>query len=156
MKGIIKRSVCIAAAAAMTLVLCSACGKIAEIDSTALADRLNSSVTFSEQLTEIEGTAAEKRFYLNPNDYTELTAYVGTKATCDEFAIIKTSSPDTVMTKLRGHLEIQKSNYSNYRPNEAQKIDSAVLEEYKDTVVLIVSGDSENAAAVYEAYIRNK
>ena len=36
MKGIIKRSVCIAAAAAMTLVLCSACGRIAEIDSCLL------------------------------------------------------------------------------------------------------------------------
>ncbi len=140
----------------LVLTILAACGKVSEIDSVSLSERINSSVAFSERLTQIEGTPAEKRFFLNPNDYTEITAFVGTNATCDEFAIIKTNDTQNVITKLRGHLEIQKTSYSNYRPSEAQKIDNAVLEEYKDTVVLIVSGDSENAAAVYEAYLKNK
>ena len=137
-------------------VVMSSCGKIAEINSAELAERLNSSVAFSEHLTEIEDAAAEKRFYLNPGEYTEMTAFVGTKATCDEFVIIKANDTEAVKTKLRGHLETMKENYSSYRPAEAQKTDSALLEEYKDTVVLIVSGDNTNAAAVYDEYIRGK
>ncbi len=135
--------------------LCTAsCGRISEINSSELTELLNSSSVFSERLTEIDDTAAEKRFFLNPSDYTDMTAYVGTKAVCDEFAIIKTSDPDTVMTKLRGHLDIQKNNYSSYRPAEAQKIDSALLTEYKGTVVLVVSGSSENVVQLYENYLK--
>ena len=135
--------------------MCTAsCGKISEISSAELAELLNSSSVFSERLTGIDAAAAEKRFFLNPSDYNEITAYIGTKATCDEFVIVKTDIPDNVMTKLRGHLDIQKNNYSSYRTAEAQKIDSALLTEYKGTVVLIVSGDGAAAGQLYEDYLK--
>ena len=47
-----------------------------------------------------------------------------------------------------------KSNYSSYRPNEAQKTDSAVIAKHKDTIVMIVSGDSEKAKMVFEEYLK--
>lgn len=137
----------------LAIFMLAGCGKISEINSSELAEKIYTSVAFSENLTQIEGSAAEKRYFLNPNDYSEITAYVGTKATCDEFVIIKTNNTENIMSKLRGHLDVQKANYSSYRPAEAQKIDSAVLEEYKGTVVLIVSGDSANALNVYSEYL---
>lgn len=136
------------------LSVCTACGKISEVVQNDLADKINSEVAFSEPLLELEGAEAEKRFYLNPNEYSEMTAFVGTKATCDEFVIIKSSQLDNVESKLRGHLATLKSNYSSYRPAEAQKTDSAVIERHKDTIVMIVSGDSENARMVFEEYLK--
>ena len=138
----------------LCLVVCAACGKISEVVQAELADKLNSEVAFSEPLLKLESAEAEKRFYLNPNEYSEITAYVGTKATCDEFVIIRSSQLDNVESKLRGHLATMKSNYSSYRPNEAQKTDSAVIARHKDTIVMIVSGDSEKAKMVFEEYLK--
>ena len=148
------RKIHAAAAAAAALCLMSSCGRIDEINGAELAETLIGSVAFSERLTEIDDAAAEKRFFLNPGDYTDITAYVGTTAACDEFAIIKTNDTESVKNKLSGHLSIQNTNYSSYRPAEAEKIQSAVIAEYGDAVVLIVSGDSGNALAVYEEYLK--
>lgn len=141
-------------AAAISLTLMVSCGKKSEIVQSELVDALLNGVAFSETLTELGSAEAEKRFYLNPNEYSEITAYVGTKATCDEIVVIKSSNNENVESKLRGHLETLKNNYSSYRPAEAQKIDSAVLEQYKDTVVLVVSGDSANVRSIYENYLK--
>lgn len=141
-------------AAAISLTLMVSCGKKSEIVQSELVEAILNGSTFSETLTELGNAEAEKRFYLNPNEYSEITAYVGTKATCDEIVVIKSSDTDNIESKLRGHLETLKNNYSSYRPAEAQKIDSAVLEQYKDTVVLVVSGDSAKVRSIYENYLK--
>lgn len=138
----------------VSLALAVSCGKKSEIIPSELAALINQNVSFTEELTKLDNDAAQKMCYLNSNDYSEILALVGTKATCDEIVIITTENTENVVTKLRGHLEVLKNSYSDYRPSEAEKIDSAVLEVYKDTVVLIVSGDSANAKQVYDGYLK--
>lgn len=135
-------------------VLLTACGKKSEINRAELAAQINSNVTFSEQLTEIDAVSAELELFLNPNDYSGITMYSGTEATCDEFIIIDTSDTDAIVQKLNTYLEAQRANYSGYRPTEVSKLDSAVLMEYKGTVTLIISPDSEQARLVYEGYLK--
>lgn len=142
--------------AVLTVVLtgAAACGKISSIDCEALAEALNEDVTFSETLTWIDNTVAEQYFNINPNNYTEMTAYVGTKAVCDEFVIVKTKNTSSVSSKLRDHIDSMREKYASYRPDETAKLDNALIEVYKDAVVMIISPDSEAAEEVYRNYLK--
>ncbi len=131
------------------------CGKKDEITGVDLAAYLNEGEVFSEPLTEIDAYGAEKYFFLNPGDYSEITAYVGTKAVCDEFVIIKTNQTDMVIEKLNTHLETMKNQYSSYRPDQVYKLENAFITDYEGSVVMIVSPDSEKAESVYKQYLKD-
>ena len=148
-----KKLICLILTACVMLII-SGCGKKSEIVNSELAFKLNSEFTFSEPLTELDDYAAEQRYGLNPGDYTELTAFAGTKGVCDEFLIIKTSAPETMASSLGEYLKTKKTDYEIYRPTETAKLDNAVIELYKDTVVMIVTADTEGARAVYAEYLK--
>lgn len=148
------KKIFICAVLALFLISASACGKISSIDCETLADVFNSDVAFSETLTRLDNTGAEKYFNINPNNYDELAAYIGTKAVCDEFVIIKTNNVSTVKSKLQDHIDNMRTQYSSYRPAEAAKLDNALIEVYKDAVVLIISPDSTAAEEVYKRYLK--
>ena len=121
------------------------CGKVSEIVGEDLAQTLTENVLFSEQLTEINASNAEKRFLLNPKDYTELTSYVGTASACNEFAIIKTDDTETIIKKLNEYIDRTRQEYETYRPKQAKKLDLAIIAVYKDTVVMIITADTDGA-----------
>lgn len=142
----------------MILILCTAlltaCGKKKEILSGELAQKLCAEVPFSEQLTEIDETTSSKLLYLNPNDYSEIMMYVGTQATCDELALIRTNTPDEVIAKLKSYLVQLKANYTLYRPAEADKAENAFITSCKGLVVMVVSGSPETAEQVFRDYLK--
>lgn len=140
----------------MCVTTLTSCGKIKEIDEQKLSERLLDSDVFSENLSEIDRHSAERLYFLNPNDYRDMVIYTGTEATCDEIVIINTANVSKVQDRLKTHLELQKKNYSSYRPTESAKIENAVLEVYKETVVLVVSGNSGSVKKIYEDYLRKK
>ena len=132
----------------------AACGKKKTIDGGELAEAFNSGLSFSETLVQLDDAGAERYFFINPNDYEELTAYVGTKGTCDEFIIMHTNDTDTASEKLRQHIERLKSEYSHYRPQETAKLDSAFVDAYRDNVVMVISSDSAKAEEVFNNYLK--
>lgn len=134
----------------------TACGKIEGIVHTELAKIINERVTFTENLTRINDSSAQSRYFLSAGDYSEITAYVGTKATCDEFVIVKTNDTDNAVKKLSSHLTQMNTNYSSYRPDEAAKTLSPMFKVYKDTVVMIVTSDVATAEAAFEGYIKGE
>lgn len=143
----------IAAAFAAALVLCS-CGTKKEIDTIDMAEALSQSIVFDETLTELDEVGAENYFMLNPNDYEEMSAYISTKACCDELAVIKTYSPNTVKEKLTAHISELMEDYESFRPAEMSKLEGAVINTYKDTVVLIIAPDMNEAQAAYKEYLK--
>ncbi|MGN0161989.1 MAG: DUF4358 domain-containing protein [Candidatus Ornithomonoglobus sp.] len=145
--------------ALISILLCTVffagCGKKREVSGAELADVLCREVPFSETLTEIDNTTSSKLLYLNPNEYSKITMYVGTQSTCDEFAIIETSNPSDVIEKIESYLEQKKSNYLVYRPGEADKIDSAYVTTYKNAVVMVVCANPIAAETAFKAYLKN-
>ncbi len=136
------------------ILLLVSCGKKDEITGAELAEYINGNIEFSETLTELDESGAERYFFLNPGEYSEITAYVGTKAVCDEFVIVKTTDTATVIEKLNAHLDTMRNQYSEYRSEQVQKIDNAFITEYEGCVVMIISSDKAVAEDVFKRYLR--
>ena len=150
------KKIFICAVLILFVISAASCGKISSVDCEALAEVLNEDVMFDETLTWMDNTVAEQYFNINPSNYTEMTAYVGTKAVCDEFVVVKTKSTSSVRSKLQEHINSMKTKYASYRPAETSKLDDALITEYKDAVVLIVSPNRDAAEAVYNNYLKRK
>ncbi len=130
------------------------CGKIKEINAGDLAAALNSGAGFAETLTELDAVGAERRLSLNDKDYESITAYIGTMAVCDEFAIIRTNDTKGVIKKLNNHIEQRRGIYQTYRPAELYKLENVFIDEYKGTVVMVVSGSKDTAKQIFENYLK--
>lgn len=137
-----------------TLFLLVSCGKKSEIINAELSQEITDNVEFSEQLTQIDTINAQKRYMLSSKDYSEITAFVGTASVCDEFVIVKTSNTEGIIEDLRSYIDSKKESYKTYRPNEIYKLDNAIIEQYEDAVVMIITADSDDAIRVYEEYLK--
>ena len=137
-----------------TLFLLVSCGKKSEIINAELSREITDNVEFSEQLTQIDTINAQKRYMLSSKDYSEITAFVGTASVCDEFVIVKTSNTEGIIEDLRSYIDSKKESYKTYRPNEVYKLDNAIIEQYEDAVVMIITADSDDAIRVYEEYLK--
>ena len=136
------------------LFLLVSCGKKSEIINAELSREITDNVEFSEQLTQIDTINAQKRYMLSSKDYSEITAFVGTASVCDEFVIVKTSNTEGIIEDLRSYIDSKKESYKTYRPNEIYKLDNAIIEQYEDAVVMIITADSDDAIRVYEEYLK--
>ena len=136
------------------LFLLVSCGKKSEIINAELSREITDNVEFSEQLTQIDTINAQKRYMLSSKDYSEITAFVGTASVCDEFVIVKTSNTEGIIEDLRSYVDSKKESYKTYRPNEIYKLDNAIIEQYEDAVVMIITADSDDAIKVYEEYLK--
>lgn len=130
------------------------CGKKKEIKSADLALALNSEVPFTEHLTEIDETTAIIRYGFDTKDCENIISFIGTQGTCDEFTIIKTGDKKAVKEKLGQYLSDKKAQYDKYRPEESLKLDSVIIEEYKNCVTMIVTSDTEKAMNIYGNYLK--
>ena len=137
-----------------TIFLLMSCGKKSEIINSELSREITDNVEFSEQLTQIDTINAQKRYMLSSKDYSEITAFVGTASVCDEFVIVKTTDTEGITEDLRSYIDSKKESYKTYRPNEIYKLDNAIIEQYEDAVVMIITADSDNAIRVYEGYLK--
>ena len=136
------------------LFLLVSCGKKSEIINAELSQEITDNVEFSEQLTQIDTINAQKRYMLSSKDYSEITAFVGTASVCDEFVIVKTTDTEGIAEDLRSYIDSKKEIYKTYRPNEVYKLDNAIIEQYEDAVVMIITADSDDAIRVYEEYLK--
>lgn len=137
-----------------TIFLLMSCGKKSEIINSELSREITDNVEFSEQLTQVDTINAQKRYMLSSKDYSEITAFVGTASVCDEFVIVKTTDTEGITEDLRSYIDSKKESYKTYRPNEVYKLDNAIIEQYEDAVVMIITADSDNAIRVYEEYLK--
>ena len=137
-----------------TIFLLMSCGKKSEIINAELSREITDNVEFSEQLTQIDTINAQKRYMLSSKDYSEITAFAGTASVCDEFVIVKTTDTEGITEDLRSYIDSKKESYKTYRPNEVYKLDNAIIEQYEDAVVMIITADSDNAIRVYEGYLK--
>ena len=137
-----------------TLFILVSCGKKSEIINAELSQEITDNVEFSEQLTQIDTINAQKRYMLSSKDYSEITAFVGTASVCDQFVIVKTSNTEGIIEDLRSYIDSKKESYKTYRPNEIYKLDNAIIEQYEDAVVMIITADSDDAIRVYEEYLK--
>lgn len=154
MKGVndykMKRIISIAAAVIMLLSLAS-CGS-KEINTEELAKELVDNLTFAEELNKVDGEITLKRYGIDSDAVQECVSYAGTAAVADEVTVIKANDVSAVSDKLNEHWDSQIKSYTSYRPEEVPKLENAVLYQYNDTVIFVVSEDHDDAQKLIISY----
>ncbi len=139
----------LAAAACTLLAGCGGGGK--KVDTAALADSLVHDVTYTGELNQIGEDEISN--FIKLEDGVEGVLYMSSVGTAEEVAVFTASDEQTAKvmeTNVEAFLRDQKSAVEDYKPEEAKRIDEAVLEQEGKYVVLCVSGDSEKAEDIIE------
>ena len=115
---------------------------IKSIDPAAIADALNETVSFSEELAEVSEDVLLRRYGLDSDTVYAASGYIGTPAIVDEIAVLQTSDVEAVGEAARARIESQKVNYASYAPDEVPKLENALVKVIGDCVVVCVSNDA--------------
>lgn len=133
-------------------VLCG-CGssEAKAVDTGKLADSLLNNITYDEELTEVKADEIEN--YIVLEDGVEAVMYMGSGSTAESVAVFTAGDEDTARkqkTNVENYLADQKSAFKDYMPDEAARIEDAVVEAEGRYVVMCVSGDSDQAEEIID------
>lgn len=151
-----KQVTCILAAA---LVFAAGCAKntTTTMDTAAVADKLISSIQFSDQMSAIEDKTALKLYGLENDAVTKMKVYESTGATAEEVAAFEAkddTSAAAVKEAAQKRIDDQKSGFEGYQPKEMAKLKAPVLVTKGKYVILCVSDDNSTAQKVIDGFIK--
>ncbi len=142
----------------LTMLLCFLCmtGCKAEnnsnIDIQKLNEELSHKIVFEDELTLYEGNI--KNLY--GIDFAKSSiVYVGSGATAEEFALLEfenTEETEKAYNLLNEYIEQRKESYQTYNPEEAKRLEQAILKK-KDKIVLLCVSNDENALKIINEYL---
>lgn len=122
-----------------------------KIDVTALADELKNGVTFQDEMTELEDSMFEMVYVIDPADVADKKVYISTGATAEEIAVMEgkdAESAKRIKEGLEQRIEDEKANFETYVPEEMKKLESPVLVEKGNYVILCISNENEKALEI--------
>jgi outer membrane murein-binding lipoprotein Lpp len=132
--------------------LVAGCGSSAKtIDAAALAKDLTTEITYEDTLEEVDADTVS--MYIDLPEGVESEMYMGSGATAEEVGVFTAPDENTAretLDSVQSHLDDQTDSFSNYKPEEAKRVGSAVLEQKGNYVILCVSGDSDTAKDIIE------
>ncbi len=146
-------------AAAMGLLMLAGCGTGGETAySTDLVEKMVQAGAFSEELEELDGDTAFVLYKLGDQglereDLTDCAVLRSAGATCEEGAVLVLSDKDgaaKALEAVKAYVEGQIAANESYRPAEIPKLESAVVQQRDNTVLLVVANDLEAAKSVIE------
>lgn len=125
------------------------------IDPVALADDMKASVTFQDQLSEVEMDKVLTLYGIDAGLVDTGKAYLSTNATAEEIAVIKAKTADdaeTILTAVQNRVASQLQSFESYNANEVPKLENPFVEMVGDCVILCVCDDTQEAQAVLDSY----
>lgn len=133
----------------------SACGnKSRTVDIDQLTDELLAQVDFEDELTELGADMIANLYGVE--GAVEQRAYMSSGATAEEVAVFLFATEDEAQAgqeALEQRLESRRADFANYMPDEASRLDNAVLERSGCCVALCVSAGDE-ARQIIGKYLR--
>lgn len=131
--------------ALLLVLMVSACGeKNKTVDVDQLADELLEQVDFEDELTELDDSMVAALYGIE--DAEEQRVYLSSGATAEEVAVFRFATEEAAqagMETLNQRLESRKADFANYMPDEATRLENAVLERSGCYVALCVSAGDE-------------
>ena len=143
-----------ALALALSLAACGGQGGTADEGyDTALVATVAEGGAFSEELEELDGDTAFALYKLADHglareDLTDCAVMRSAGATCEEAAVLVLTDKDKAAeakTAMSAYVEGQIEANVDYRPAEIPKLESALVEQKGNTVLLVVANDLETA-----------
>ena len=160
-----KKTLCIILAAMAVTCACASCGDSGEADKggdtaqtteekadvTVTADKLESDITFEDSLVEADSSKIEKILGVAPDAYRKAKVFISsTGATPEEIACFEANDgmAEAIKASLTTRLNNQKNTFTDYKPEQAPKLDDAVLIVKDNCVYFCISGDSAKAKEI--------
>ena len=123
--------------------------EITEKSVNEIAEYILTNAKFKDQLAQIQQDMALARLYeLDTEKIAESAFYTNSSATAEEIAVIKvkdTAYAETVKNAYQARVDAQKESFRDYVPEEIPKLESAVIYENGEYVLLVISEDNDGA-----------
>ncbi|MCI5856807.1 MAG: DUF4358 domain-containing protein [Agathobacter sp.] len=122
-----------------------------EPDVKAVAQALQDGIQFEETLNELPQD--EIGYYITLADGVSGVMYISTGNTAEEVAVFEAPDKDaaaTMLTNIKEYLQAQRSSFADYLPEEAKRIDDALVVQKGRYAVLCVSAQTDTAKQIVE------
>lgn len=154
-KNIFLKLVAICSMASVLLLGCGSSSPVS-VDTAALTTSLTSDISYDNELSELSEDDITN--YVTVEDGVKGVMYMSSGSTAEEVAVF--TAPDeaaasTMKNNVQEFLNDQKTSFEDYIPEEAQRIDDAVLVVKGNYVILCVSGDSDKAQEIIDNAFKN-
>ena len=154
-KNIFLKLVAICSMASVLLLGCGSSSPVS-VDTAALTTSLTSDISYDNELSELSEDDITN--YVTVEDGVKGVMYMRSGSTAEEVAVF--TAPDeatasTMKNNVQEFLNDQKTSFEDYIPEEAQRIDDAVLVVKGNYVILCVSGDSDKAQEIIDNAFKN-
>ena len=141
-------------AALLLALTISACGgKTQAVDVDQLAGELLEQVAFEDELTELDESMVAALYGVE--NAQEQKVYLSGGATAEEVAVFRFATEEeaqAALAVLEQRLESRRTDFANYMPDEAARLDNAVLERSGCFVALCVSA-GDTAKEIISSYL---
>lgn len=139
-------------------VLMLGCGqKATNIDVVALGNDLNTQITYQDELAQMDVDTASMFLNLAAADIVSSSIYEGSGATAEEIVVLECSSKeeaDKAKTILTDRVEEQIDSFTDYVPEELDKLNKAVIRTTGNYAILSVSNDPNKANSIIDSYLK--
>lgn len=121
-------------------------------DVVAIADKLQSDITYKDTLSPLDPSMIEKILKVKPELYTNSKIYIGAGgATAEEIACFEATdetAANDIYSALEARIENQKKSFENYNPEELDKLNDPVLVKKGKYVFMCLSDDNAKAKEI--------
>ena len=110
--------------------------------------QLKDEITFTDQMTDMDSESTCRFYDVDTGLVNDSSAYVGSGATAESMAVfeaVDADAADSIADALQTFTDGWIDGYSDYKPEEVPKLESAVLEQKGVYVVFCVSADNTAA-----------
>lgn len=142
------KSFAVIAAGVVAAAMLTGCGGTT-VDTDALVQSLLNDVSYTQELTQLTEEQVEN--YITMEDEVEVVMYMGSGSTAEEFAVFTAKDADTALTmkaNVEMFLDDQAASFEAYIPEEAKRVEDAVVVQNGNYVVFCVSDDAAKAESV--------
>ena len=121
---------------------------------SAQAEKIVSELNLTDKMDKVEDRIIKGLFFFEEGTLKDSSVYIANDKSADIVAVFESEDTAAVKERVNTYLATAKEQMQNYYPDEVFKIDNAIVQEAGDKVVLIVTGDIENAKKVAESILK--
>lgn len=122
-----------------------------ELDPSTAVEKMSEEITFTDQFAPLDSENANRVYGVDADLVEDSTAMVGSGATAESIAMFKAvdaKSAQDIEKQLEVFIDGYIEGYSDYKPEEVPKLESAIIERKDVYVVLCISADNDAAKTV--------
>ncbi len=121
---------------------------------SAQAEKIVSELNLTDKMDKVEDRIIKGLFFFEEGTLKDSSVYIANDKSADIVAVFESEDTAAVKERVNTYLATAKEQMQNYYPDEVFKIDNAIVEEAGDKVVLIVTGDIENAKKIADSILK--